>query len=72
MTLLQLGVIPVINENDTVSVEEIEFGDNDTLSAMVASIIDADLLVLLTDIPGLYSANPKKTRPLALLKSWKS
>lgn len=60
MTLLQLGVIPVINENDTVSVEEIEFGDNDTLSAMVASVIDADLLVLLTDIPGLYTANPKK------------
>ncbi len=58
--LLQLGVVPVINENDTVSVEEIEFGDNDTLSAMVASIVDADLLVILTDIDGLYSANPKK------------
>ncbi|NLN06778.1 MAG: glutamate 5-kinase, partial [Firmicutes bacterium] len=58
--LLHLGVVPVINENDTVSVEEIEFGDNDTLSALVASIVDADLLVILTDIDGLYSANPKK------------
>ncbi|HHX74634.1 MAG TPA: glutamate 5-kinase [Firmicutes bacterium] len=58
--LLQYGVVPVINENDTVSVEEIEFGDNDTLSALVASVLDADLLVILTDIDGLYSANPKK------------
>ncbi|MBS4008532.1 MAG: glutamate 5-kinase [Clostridium sp.] len=58
-SLLQYGAVPVINENDTVAVEEIEFGDNDTLSAMVASILDADLLVLLSDIEGLYSANPK-------------
>lgn len=57
--LLDFRVVPVINENDTVAVEEIEFGDNDTLSALVASILDADLLVLLTDIDGLYSANPK-------------
>ncbi|NLZ92932.1 MAG: glutamate 5-kinase [Firmicutes bacterium] len=57
--LLQYGAIPVINENDTVAVEEIEFGDNDSLSALVASLLDADLLVLLTDIGGLYSANPK-------------
>lgn len=57
--LLHYGAVPVINENDTVAVEEIEFGDNDTLSAMVASILDADLLVLLSDIEGLYSANPK-------------
>jgi glutamate 5-kinase len=57
--LLGYGAIPVINENDTVAVEEIEFGDNDSLSALVASILDADLLVLLTDIDGLYSANPK-------------
>lgn len=57
--LLQYRAVPVINENDTVAVEEIEFGDNDTLSAMVASILDADVLVLLTDIDGLYSANPK-------------
>ncbi|HZK25501.1 MAG TPA: glutamate 5-kinase [Oscillospiraceae bacterium] len=57
--LLRYGAIPIINENDTVAVEEIEFGDNDTLSAMVASIIAADLLVLLSDIDGLYTANPK-------------
>ncbi|NLZ38636.1 MAG: glutamate 5-kinase [Firmicutes bacterium] len=57
--LLEYGAIPVINENDTVAVEEIEFGDNDTLSALVASLLDADLLVLLTDIGGLYTANPK-------------
>lgn len=57
--LLNFGVVPIINENDTVAVEEIEFGDNDSLSALVASILDAELLVLLTDIGGLYSANPK-------------
>jgi len=57
-TLLQLGVIPVINENDTVVVEEIKFGDNDTLSALVAEIVDADLLVILTDIDGLYNDDP--------------
>jgi len=57
-TLLQLSVIPVINENDTVVVEEIKFGDNDTLSALVAEIVDADLLVILTDIDGLYDDDP--------------
>ena len=58
--LLRYGAIPIINENDTVAVEEIEFGDNDTLSAMVASIISADLLIILSDIDGLYTANPKR------------
>ncbi len=58
-TLLKLGVIPVINENDTVAVEEIEFGDNDNLSALVASLVDADLLVNLSDIDGLYTSNPR-------------
>lgn len=58
LTLLNFGVIPIINENDTVAVEEIKFGDNDTLSAMVASLADADLLVILSDIDGLYTANP--------------
>lgn len=58
--LLNYGVIPVINENDTVAVEEIEFGDNDTLSALVASILDAGLLVVLTDIDGLYAGNPRE------------
>ena len=53
-------MIPVVNENDTVATEEIEFGDNDTLSAIVASLIKADLLVLLTDIDGLYTDDPRK------------
>lgn len=58
--LLQQGVIPVVNENDTVATEEIEFGDNDTLSAIVAHLINADLLILLTDIDGLYTDDPHK------------
>jgi len=57
-TMLRLGVLPVVNENDTVAVEEIKVGDNDNLSAHVAALIDADLLVLLTDVDGLYTANP--------------
>lgn len=57
--LLQLGVIPVVNENDTVAVEELKFGDNDTLSALVASLIEADWLFLLTDVDRLYSADPR-------------
>jgi glutamate 5-kinase len=57
--LLEQGVIPIVNENDAIVVEEIKFGDNDTLSAMVASLVNADLLVLLTDIDGLYDSNPK-------------
>lgn len=57
--LLKLGVIPIVNENDTVSVNELKFGDNDTLSALVASLIQADWLCLLTDVDYLYSANPK-------------
>lgn len=58
--LLQQDVIPVVNENDTVATEEIEFGDNDTLSAIVAHLVKADLLVLLTDIDGLYTDDPHK------------
>ena len=58
--LLSLSVIPIINENDTVSVEEIEFGDNDTLSAIVARLVKADLLLVLTDIDGLYDKDPKE------------
>ena len=57
--LLEFGVIPIINENDTVSTDEIEIGDNDTLSAIIASGTKADLLVLLSDIDGLYDKNPK-------------
>ncbi|MBI4247321.1 MAG: glutamate 5-kinase [Candidatus Rokubacteria bacterium] len=58
LTLLRFGVLPVVNENDTVAVEEIKVGDNDNLSALVASLIDADLLVLLTDVDGLYTEDP--------------
>lgn len=60
--LLQQGVIPVVNENDTVATEEIEFGDNDTLSAIVAHLIKADLLILLTDIDGFYTDDPHKNK----------
>lgn len=59
-TLLSLGVVPVINENDTVITEEIKFGDNDTLGALVANLIDADHLVILTDQQGLFSADPRR------------
>ena len=68
--LLQLGVIPVVNENDTVAVEELKFGDNDTLSALVASLIEADWLFLLTDVDRLYSADPRAVpdaQPIALV-----
>lgn len=58
--LLSMGVIPVVNENDTVATYEIEIGDNDTLSAIVAALIDADLLILLSDIDGLYTDDPRK------------
>jgi len=60
LTLLQLKVIPVINENDTVVNDEIKFGDNDTLGALVANLVEADALVILTDQRGLYSADPRK------------
>lgn len=59
-TLLSLGVIPIINENDTVVTDEIRFGDNDTLASLVANLIEADALVILTDQAGLYSADPRK------------
>jgi glutamate 5-kinase len=60
LTLLKLGVIPVINENDTVVNDEIKFGDNDTLGALVANLVEADALVILTDQKGLFSADPRK------------
>ena len=60
LTLLHLGVVPVINENDTVVTDEIKFGDNDTLGALVANLVEADCLVILTDQQGLYSADPRK------------
>ena len=70
--LLQLGVIPIVNENDTVAVDELKFGDNDTLSALVASLVDADWLFLLTDVDRLYSADPRSNpnaKPIAIVKS---
>lgn len=69
--LLALGVIPVVNENDTVAVEELKFGDNDTLSALVASLVEADWLFLLTDVDRLYSADPRSVpdaQPITLVK----
>ena len=65
--LLGYGVLPIINENDTVSTEEIEFGDNDTLAARVAVSAKADLLVLLSDIDGLYTADPHTSKDAALI-----
>ena len=64
LTLLKLGVVPVINENDTVVNDEIKFGDNDTLGALVANLVEADVLIILTDQHGLYSADPR-THPEA-------
>ncbi|MCW6038849.1 glutamate 5-kinase [Spirulina subsalsa FACHB-351] len=59
--LFELGVIPIVNENDTVAVDELKFGDNDTLSALVASLVEADWLFLLTDVDRLYSADPRSS-----------
>ncbi len=67
MKLFEYGAIPVVNENDSVAVEEIVFGDNDSLSAHVAKIVDADLLVILTDIDGLFSANPREDENAVLI-----
>jgi glutamate 5-kinase len=66
-TLLELGVAPIINENDTVVTDEIKFGDNDTLGALVANAVEADALMILTDQPGLYTADPRKNPDAALI-----
>lgn len=66
--LLELGVIPIVNENDSIATDEIVIGDNDTLGAIVATSINADLLVLLSDINGLYTADPHKDKNAKLLK----
>lgn len=68
LKLLEMGVIPIVNENDVVAIDELKIGDNDTLSAMVASIIDADLLIILSDVEGVFTANPQ-TDPHAKLIS---
>ena len=65
--LLELGALPIINENDTISTEEIAVGDNDTLSAIVANMINADLLLLLTDIDGLYTDDPRNNPDATLI-----
>ena len=66
-TLVELGVIPVINENDTVATDEIRFGDNDTLAALVANLVEADLLVILTDRDGMFDADPRHNPEAALI-----
>ncbi len=70
--LLRLEVIPIVNENDTVAVDELKFGDNDTLSALVASLVDADWLFLMTDVDRLYSADPRRdpdAQPISLVQN---
>jgi glutamate 5-kinase len=66
-TLLELGAIPIINENDTVATEEIRLGDNDTLAALVSNLVEANLMILLTDQKGLYSADPRNTKNAELI-----
>ncbi|WP_251178862.1 glutamate 5-kinase [Adlercreutzia agrestimuris] len=68
LRLLDLGVVPIVNENDTVSVEQIRFGDNDTLAALTACLIDADLMIILSDIDGLYTDNPATNRSATLIE----
>lgn len=65
--LLELGVVPIINENDAVSADELKIGDNDNLSAMVATLVEADLLIILSDIDGLYTANPSSDPTATLI-----
>jgi glutamate 5-kinase len=72
LELLKLGALPVVNENDTVAVEELKLGDNDNLAAMVAALIDADLLFIASDVDGLYSAHPQRdpgAQPVALVEA---
>jgi glutamate 5-kinase len=69
LALLRMEVIPIINENDTVATSEIQFGDNDTLGALVANLIEADALIILTDQEGLFSADPRKDAAAALIRA---
>ena len=66
--LLKMDVLPIVNENDTISTFEIQFGDNDTLSAVVSRIVDADLLILMSDIDGLYTDDPRLNKDAKLIK----
>ena len=74
-TLLEHKIVPIVNENDTVAIDEIEnivrFGDNDNLSAIVATLVNADLLIILSDIDGFYDSNPRENKEAALLKEVK-
>lgn len=65
--LLERGIIPIVNENDTITIDRLKFGDNDTLSAKVAGLVDADELIILSDIDGLYDADPRKDSNAKLL-----
>ena len=67
LALLDMGVVPVVNENDAVSVDELKIGDNDTLSATVASLVDADALIILSDVDGLFTANPQENPDAKLI-----
>jgi glutamate 5-kinase len=68
ITLINYGIIPIINENDTVAIDEIKFGDNDRLAALVSGLIDAERLIILSDVDGLYSSDPKKNRDAKIIK----
>lgn len=67
-TLLGLGTVPIVNENDSISIEEIEFGDNDTLSAIVAVLTKSDVLIILSDIDGMYDSDPRKNEEARLMR----
>ncbi|MDO9372127.1 MAG: glutamate 5-kinase, partial [Gammaproteobacteria bacterium] len=71
-TLLKLGAVPVVNENDTVATEEIRLGDNDTLAALVTNLVEAELLVILTDQAGMYDADPRANPQATLLHEWRA
>src|SRR5665811_2439001 len=71
-TLLTLGVVPIINENDTVVTDEIKFGDNDTLAALVTNLIEADCLIILTDQAGLYTRDPREDSTAELVREAKA
>src|SRR5882762_8766292 len=72
LTLLRLGCVPIINENDTVITDEIRFGDNDTLAALVTNLVEADCLIILTDQQGLYTDDPRRNPQASLIRSAQS
>lgn len=69
LTLLSYGIVPIINENDTVATDEIKFGDNDHLASLVAGLVDAERLIILSDVDGLFSADPKRSHKAVLIKT---